>query len=165
MNDEYRQSEDYARMAGSLIATEDIFADLRAHPARIRFLESNKPAKKSGRVILGECIKVSNKVRNLMAAVMSEDMVPDFFIVIYKERIQHFTPAQLRILIMHELMHIDVKVDDDGKVTYSVRKHNVEDFDYILLEYGLNWAGDFDGQMSWQELADIESDPKEGSVA
>ena len=99
----------------------------------------------------------------MAASTILDTNIPSFFIVIYKERIRHFSPAQLRILIMHELMHIEVKKSEDGKATHKIRKHNVEEFDYILREYGLNWAGDFDGQMTWQQLEEDDPDPKEES--
>lgn len=170
MNDEYRINDQYSRIGNMLLDTEEIFKDLREHPIRIEFLESDKPAPKSGRVVLGECFKVSDKVKKLMAAsTVMENKIPGFFIVIYKERIKHFSPEQLRILIMHELMHIEVKKSDDGKATHSIRKHNVEEFDYILREYGLNWAGDFDGQITWKDLQEKKetkaADPEKTEVA
>ena len=63
MNNEYRFNDYYAELGSILLETEEIFKDLREHPVRIEFLESNKPAPKSGRVILGECFKVSDKVK------------------------------------------------------------------------------------------------------
>ena len=162
MNNEYRLNDQYARIGSMLLETEEVFKDLREHPILIEFLESDKPAPKSGRVVLGKCIKMQDKVKSLLeAATGLYYRIPGFFIVIYKERIQHFTEEQLKILIMHELMHIEVKENDDGTVKHSIRKHNVEEFDYIIQRFGLDWAED--GQMTWQQLEEDDPDPEENS--
>jgi predicted metallopeptidase len=55
------------------------------------------------------------------------------FIITFYERVcEDMTPAQLHLLVMHELMHID---DDFNKL----RKHDLEDFRVIISLYGPNW--------------------------
>lgn len=159
---EYKMNEQYAQIGRELIENEDVFEMLKKHNPRIAFLESNKPAPKSGRFALGVCKKMSDKDKSLLAAgVAAEGTIPDFFIIIYKERIKHFTPGQLRILIMHELMHVGVEEKKDGSAVFSLKKHDMEDFRALVERFGVDWAGD--GQITWQQLMGDKPDQKEKS--
>ena len=161
MNNEYKENDQYAQIGRDLIENEEAFELIKKHRTRIAYLESNKPAPKSGKTILGECRTLTAKTRELLAAGIEESFLPDFFIIIYAERIKHFTPEQTRILIMHELMHISVKEDDDGNAVFRLKKHDMEDFRAIVERFGVDWAGD--GQITWQQLMDDKPEPKEKS--
>lgn len=150
---EYRENLLYAQLGEKLVREEENFEHIRENDIRIRYLESNKPAGKSKRVILGECRKISDRNRQMLEAcsIKKED-IPDFVIVIYKERIHGFTNEQLRILIMHELMHIGVKEDSEtGVVSYHIVKHDLEDFRTIIEQFGTDWAAD-KTQITWQQV-------------
>lgn len=83
---------------------------------------------------LGECEKVQSK--NQWA------MNYDYTITVYKKNVQHMDQDQLRVLIFHELLHIEILYDPEtGKETYSVRKHDLQDFKSIIDRFGVNWAG------------------------
>lgn len=156
---EYRENLLYAQIGEKLIGEEEILEHIRENDIRIRYLESNKPAGKSKRVILGECRKFSDRNRQMLEAcnIKKED-IPDFVIVIYKERIHGFTNEQLRILIMHELMHIGVKEDSEtGVVSYHLVKHDLEDFRAIIEQYGTDWTAD-KSQLTWQQIKQQERD-------
>ena len=60
------------------------------------------------------------------------------------------TPAQINLLIMHELLHID----DDFE---GLLKHDIQDFKFIVATYGVNWDTD-------QNLPDILADDTEEST-
>jgi hypothetical protein len=55
-----------------------------------------------------------------------------FIITFYEPVCCSMSPAQIHLLVMHELMHID---DDFDKL----RKHDLEDFKVIISLYGPNW--------------------------
>lgn len=55
-----------------------------------------------------------------------------FIMTVYEPNTIAMNDAQLNILIMHELMHVND--DFDGLV-----KHNLEDFSEIVSVYGLGW--------------------------
>ena len=55
-----------------------------------------------------------------------------FIMTIYEPCIVSMTDAQIHLLIMHELMHID---DDFVKL----KKHDLEDFKILISKYGANW--------------------------
>lgn len=162
MNNEYKENEQYSLIGKDLIENEDAFELLKKHKVKIAYMESSKPAGKSKRVVLGECIKLSEKDKNLLTSWRA-GAIPDYFIVIYKDRIKTFSEEQIRILIMHELMHIDIKEGEDGSVAFRLKKHDLEDFREIVDRFGMDWAGD--GQITWQQLLEDDPDPDQKEVS
>lgn len=157
---EYKENLLYARIGQELIDTEDALEHIRENEIRIRYLESNKPAGKSKRITLGKCMHIKEKTRSVFEALgWKKEEIPDFCIIIYKERIHGFQPEQLRILIFHELLHIGVKEDSDtGEITLFSVKHDLEDFRYIIDTFGSDWADD-KSQITWQQLYEEDPDP------
>ena len=68
----------------------------------------------------------------------------DFIITFYEPNIYYMTENQKKILMLHELKHIDV-----GERGLTIRPHDIEDFKSIIKTYGLEW-NDMD-----QDLPDI----------
>ena len=157
---EYKENLQYAEIGQELIDTEDALEHIREHEIRIRYLESNKPAGKSKRVTLGKCMHIKEKARLVFEALgWKKEEIPDFCIVIYKERLHGFTTEQLRILIFHELLHIGVKEDSEtGQVTLFSAKHDLEDFRYIIDTFGADWSDD-KSQITWQQVQEAASAP------
>lgn len=94
-----------------------------------------------GRVILGQCRKVSDLEREV------NELLPyDFVIVLRKEFWQDpcVTDLQRRALLDHELCHAAVKLDEHGepvvdereRTVYRIRKHDLEEFAEIAERYG-----------------------------
>lgn len=128
-------NDNYRKIAEELIDQEPELFQLKRSSARIAYLESDA-AKKSGDFeTLGECEKVQSK--NQWA------MNYDFTVTIYKKNTEHLDQDQLRVLIFHELLHIDIYYDPEtGAETYGIRKHDLQDFKTIVDRYGVDWAGD-----------------------
>ena len=59
----------------------------------------------------------------------------------FEPNVERFTEEQIRILLLHELMHVQITKDGNEEV-YSVRPHDVEDFREIIERYGMDW-GDY----------------------
>ena len=55
-----------------------------------------------------------------------------FIMTIYSPKTIGMTDAQLHVLIMHELFHIDENFE-------KLVKHDCEDFSVILSTYGIDW--------------------------
>jgi hypothetical protein len=55
-----------------------------------------------------------------------------FILTVYEPKILGFTPAQVNILIMHELMHVDENFE-------KLVKHDLEDFSILCQTYGVDW--------------------------
>lgn len=75
----------------------------------------------------GECILVKDLYKPFCPF--------DFLIVFYEPNIAHLSPAQLEILMYHELLHIDA----DNKGRARIKPHDIEDFETIINQYGMHW--------------------------
>lgn len=72
---------------------------------------------------------------------LSEFVPIDYVITVY-EPADSLTEDGLRVLMHHELLHINV----DGE-KYRIRAHDLQDFRAITDVYGVNWIETFDRQM------------------
>ena len=79
---------------------------------KVGFLESDRQKKKSGRLVLGECILVKDLYRCFIPY--------DFLIVIYAPNVIGMTKEQMKILLYHEMLHIGIS-DDGEDLKYEVR--------------------------------------------
>jgi predicted metallopeptidase len=89
----------------------------------ICYVLSYEPKGDKGKTVFGDCRAVKGSFRALMDY--------RYIITFYEPNIQDFTENQKKILMLHELKHIQ----EDGKV----RLHDVEDFASILHRYGIDW--------------------------
>ena len=126
-------NEEYARIAQELIEGEELLLPLRDSQAAIMCLSSDREKKGRGRRIFGECEKVPDKWKWAVPC--------DFTITVFEPNVEKLTEDQLRILLLHELLHIGIEVDGNEE-KYFVRPHDVEDFGVILRRYGIGWADD-----------------------
>ena len=126
-------NKNYAEIAQELIDTEPELSYIKNSRARIAFLESDA-AKKADKekMVLGECEKVAPKNKWAIAY--------DFTITLFRNNLIGLTAAQIRIVLFHELLHVCIDPGSDGDETYSVRKHDLEDFKVIIDRYGTDWA-------------------------
>lgn len=125
------QCEEYAEIGARLIRTLPEFDDLKDAPVSIAYLASEKEKKVNGRIIFGECKKVSKTY---------EWCCPfDFMIIIYDQNIAGFTDYQLETLIRHELHHVGIRQTDTGYGFYIV-PHDIEEFNEIIAECGIDWS-------------------------
>lgn len=124
-------SDEYAHIGEELILTAPELESIRDSGVRIIFLGSDYEKKSQGRTVFGECEKIPGKYR----WAINYDMA----IIVYEPNVERFTEEQLRILLLHELMHVGVKVDGNEE-TYCVVPHDVEDFRAIIDKYGMDWC-------------------------
>lgn len=130
-NEKYYSNEEYAEIAQEVIDSHDDLNWLKVADVRIDYISCLKQKKASGMDVFGECRLVKD-IEKLYCPY-------DFLIIIYEKAIEHFSLDQLKILIYHELLHIDVD-DKDGEPKYSVNPHDVQDFRAVIDKYGLEWA-------------------------
>lgn len=131
---EHRQiNENYRAMAEKLIAQEQALAYIKDSRVKITYLESDS-TKKDGRerLVLGECEKVAAKNRWAITS--------DFTITLFRNNLVGLSEEQIKTVIFHELLHVGIEPGADGEETYSVRKHDLEDFKEIIDRYGTDWA-------------------------
>lgn len=123
----------YEAIADELIRSVEKLRQIRESKVKIAYLASNHEMKKNGRAVLGQCEKVAEKYKWAIPY--------DFTITVFLPNVERLTEKQLQILLYHELLHVGV--DQDGnEERYSIVPHDIEDFEAIILEYGLDWSSD-----------------------
>lgn len=130
-------NEAYAEIAQDLIDTEPDLADIRRSQATIVYLSSEHEKRENGRLVLGQCEKVPEKYKWAVPC--------DFTITIFEPNVERLTDEQIRILLLHELMHIRIDVDGNEE-KYGVYPHDVAEFRAIIDKFGLDWADDKTGE-------------------
>ncbi len=121
----------YADLAEKVIAEHHDLKWIPKIGVKVGFLESDRQKKKSGRLVLGECILVKDLYRCFIPY--------DFLIVIYAPNVIGMTKEQMKILLYHEMLHIGIS-DDGEDLKYVVNPHDVEEFRTIIDKYGIDWA-------------------------
>ena len=120
-------NEDYQKIANELIATRPELEDLRNSDVTIICLASDQEKKSNGKLIFGQTEKIADKYKWGIPC--------DFTITIFDPNVAYWTAEQMKILMLHELLHVGV----DGDRLY-IRPHDLEDFKSIIAEYGVDWA-------------------------
>ncbi|MBQ9022228.1 MAG: hypothetical protein IJ113_09530 [Eggerthellaceae bacterium] len=121
----------FESIAKGLIKKEKHLAYIKNSRVRIAYLESDSEKKSKGRLVFGECEKIPDKYK--------WSIPYDFTITVYTLNIEHFNDEQLKILLLHELMHIGIEVDGNEE-SYHVIPHDIEDFKAILDRFGMDWS-------------------------
>lgn len=120
-------NEDYQKIANELIATRPELEDIRNSDVTIICLASDQEKKSNGKLIFGQTEKIADKYKWGIPC--------DFTITIFDPNVAYWTADQMKILMLHELLHVGV----DGDRLY-IRPHDLEDFKSIIAEYGVDWA-------------------------
>ena len=125
-------SQEYTEIGEDLIENEDALAHIRESEATIIYLGSDKAKTSRGRTVFGECEKVVDKNKWAIPA--------DFLVVVYEPNCADMDDEQLRVLLLHELLHVGIDHDKDDNEVYRVVPHDLEDFRLIVDRYGTDWA-------------------------
>ena len=126
LNDTYRQ------IAESLIKDEPDLNYIKNSNVRIAYLESDSTKKNGDKVVHGECERVQSKNQWAIGY--------DFTITLFSNNNEGMSEEQIKILILHELMHVGIERREDGTENYSIIKHDLEDFKAIIDRFGTDWA-------------------------
>lgn len=126
-------NEEYAALANDLIKNDKALRYIRRSKVQIIYLASDKEKKKGPMLVGGECDKVPDKWKWAVPY--------DFTITIYEPNVERFTEDQIKILLLHELLHVGIEKDGNEEKYYVV-PHDIEDFRVILDRYGVDWAND-----------------------
>lgn len=127
------QNEEYAEIGNELIENEPILEELRLSDATIVYLSSEHEKTKDGMMVLGECEKIQEKYKWAIPC--------DFTITLFEPNIEGLSEEQIRIVILHELLHVGIRPNfNTGGEDYYVKPHDVEDFRYLIDTYGIDWS-------------------------
>lgn len=74
-------------------------------------------------------LAVTKKVDNALKTVYHAS---DYIMIFFQKRLEDLLPAQIHVLVLHELMHCEADGD-------KMRKHDVEEFYEIGAAYGIDW--------------------------
>lgn len=130
MSETRELNERYTEIAEDLIQSDPLLEYIQDSGVTILYLSSDREKKSKGRLIFGECEKVPDKWKWSVPC--------DFTITVFEPNVEKFNEEQIRILLLHELMHVGIAMDGNEE-TYYVRPHDVEDFYKILERYGIGW--------------------------
>lgn len=125
-------SEEFAEIGASVIQEEESLVDIRNSLATIVYLTSEQRKMSKGKKVCAQCERVPDKYKWSIPA--------DYTITVFLPNIEGFSEEQKRILIFHELLHIDIDFDQDGNDIYSVKPHDYEDFKEIIDRFGTDWS-------------------------
>lgn len=125
-------NEHYSEIGRELIDSEDCLLDIRNSEATIIFLSSTHKKLEKGKTIFAQCEKISEKYK--------WGITCDFIITVFEPNVLNFTEEQIRILLLHELLHVKIEFNGDGTESYSINPHDLEDFKLIIDRYGTEWS-------------------------
>lgn len=126
LHDKAKPSNELRLLGQKVIAHFPEFAFIRAYGIKIGYVVSDE-RKQGEKVTYADCRKVTE--------VFKAYLPYDFIITFYERNTGFLNENQQKILMFHELQHIDI-----GEKGLKVRPHDVEDFKNILEKYGLDWA-------------------------
>ena len=125
-------SEKYEHLAEMVMEEHPDLHWIRQAGINICYLESDQEKVKASGAVLGECRLVTEPWQVFCPY--------DFLIIIYLPNVIHLNEEQEKILLYHELLHVDV-TEKDGEPKYRVAPHDIEDFKRVIDQYGVRWAG------------------------
>ncbi len=125
-------NEDYALLGAEMIRTEPSLQHILDSQATIVFLSSDCEKRSNGRLVYAQCERVPWKWKWAVPC--------DFTVTVFDANVARFTDEQMRILLLHELLHVGI--DRDGnEERYFLVPHDVEDFREVIDRFGLEWNG------------------------
>lgn len=83
------------------------------------------------KTVLGKCIRCNKEM------VFLGDY--DYIIEISHDIWQVMTEELRRILLTHEILHIELKNSKSGDLKKCIRKHDVTEFETIIKKFGIDW--------------------------
>lgn len=135
-------SDRYAAIAAELIGEEEALGPIAASDVRIAYLSSDAAKKSGGKTVFGQCEKVPEKFKWAVPY--------DFTVTVFEPNVQSFTENHLRALVLHELLHVGVDVDENGVERYRIVPHDYGEFREVERRFGLGWQSK--QQLEWTTM-------------
>lgn len=99
---------------------------------KIKYLLVDKYISKT---CIGKCIKANKELKYFTQI--------DYIIEISKDVWDQIDDKAREIIIYHELLHILLKINREGKLTTKILDHDIKDFSTIIKKYGVDWFKKF----------------------
>jgi predicted metallopeptidase len=132
-------SPEYEELANKIIDKRPEVQHIREYEFKIGYVLSYEAKKKDGKIVFADCRKVNSPYLAYLPY--------DYIITVYEPNIDMLSENHKKIVMLHELCHPMI-----GPRGLTNRPHDVEDFKFILHEFGIDW-NEFD-----QEVPDILND-------
>ena len=94
----------------------------------------------------------------------------NYVLLLHKPVWLELSGNQQNALVFHELMHIKTREDKDEKISWSIRRHDVEEFTCVVRKHGL-WSPqlkvlgslmrDTEEEMNEEEIDDEDTEEKD----
>lgn len=123
---EYEPSKEMQELGEKVISHVQELNFIDEFEIRIGYVISYEAKKKDGRTVAADCRKVTSSYMAYLPF--------DFIVTFYEPNMSYMTENQKKILMIHELKHIEI-----GYRGLKIKPHDIEDFEIILKEYGINW--------------------------
>lgn len=127
----YERDEELERIVWNIVAQEEDFMDIRVTEPRICVLTCDQKKMSEGRLVYADICTVPDKYK-----VLAEF---DYIITVYENNAALLSEQGMRILLEHELRHINIKNTSKG-INYGIIGHDFEDFYRIIEKYGMEWS-------------------------
>jgi len=124
---DYEPAGDIKELAEKIINAKPELAFIHECEIKIGYVMAYESKKRQGRSVYADCRKINGSYLAYLPY--------DILITVYEPNISWLTENQRKIVIYHELRHIDV--NERG---ITVKPHDIEDFESILREHGLGWS-------------------------
>lgn len=97
----------------------------------IGYQYSSKPKTSNGKIVYADCYKVPDRLKAYVQH--------NFIITFYEPNTASLRDDQKEILMYHELLHVGMKETKEGP-KYHIVHHDIEDFERVIKQYGVDWA-------------------------
>jgi predicted metallopeptidase len=123
---DYETADDLRELGEKVINRFPELSFIKEFDIKIGYIRAYESKTSKGRVTFADCRKVNGPYQAYLPF--------DFIITFYDPNVAILTENQRKIVMYHELRHIEMTPKG-----LTVRPHDIEDFESILKEHGLNW--------------------------
>ena len=127
----YERDEELERIVWDIVAQDEDFVDIRVTEPRICVLTCDQKKMSEGRMVYADICTVPDKYKALAEF--------DYIITVYESNAALLSDKGMRILLEHELRHVNIKNTTKG-IVYGIIGHDIEEFYAIIDKYGMDWS-------------------------
>lgn len=127
----YERNAETESIVWQIVTEEPDFLDIRVAQPKICVLDCMQVKKAEGRLVFADIKPVQEQYKALADF--------DYIITVYTPNTALLSDKQFRILLEHELRHVDIRNTKKG-IVYGTVGHDLEDFYAIINRYGMDWS-------------------------
>lgn len=127
----YERNTETEKIVAQVVAEVDDLMDIRVAQPRICVLDCLQYKKSEGRLVFADIKPVQEQYKALCEF--------DYIITVYTPNTALLNEAQFKILLEHELRHINI-VNGKKGIVFGTVGHDFEDFYAIIDKYGMEWS-------------------------